>query len=84
MRTIHVPQNDDYGKWSGRAKGSAPSCVICGRGCPKPKAMILCISCDISEAIMPGDQPAGSDDGYFPIGADCLKRHPELLPFTKG
>ena len=84
MKTIHVPQNADYMVQSERARGNAQHCVICGRGCPKPKAMILCIDCDISTAIMPEDQPSGSDCGYFPIGADCLKRHPDLIPFTRG
>lgn len=59
-------------------------CVVCGRPVSNPKYMVECVNGGVSECVMP-ETADTSDPGYmgfFPVGPDCLKKHPELKPFV--
>lgn len=69
-------------------KGDAYPCVICGRPCPNPKYMIWCHNGgNTAVTLAEGHRlnksgHAGADLGMQPIGADCLRKNPQLRPYV--
>lgn len=87
-RTINIPSVElpsSLVEGSRRRHGDAYTCVICGLAMPKPKFM-----CHVIEgggvALHVDDERLyvsdGGDMNFLPVGADCLKRHPEMKPYA--
>ena len=84
---IDIPRHPDYSKNFNRPYREDPDvcrCCICGRPCPEPRYM-LNEHCGGGVAVT--EQEAASlneaaDLGMQAIGADCLKKHPELKPYV--
>ena len=81
---IAIPSNPDFVKYSERCYGNELPCVVCGRPVKKPRTMLHCFegidwALDAEEAKTV--DPA-SDMGLYPIGRDCLKKNPQLLPYV--
>lgn len=85
MRTIIIPQNPAPEKMK-RARGAdAYPCVICGIPVTKPR--FYCHEIEGGGvALHPADeakyQPDGGDLGCQPVGSDCLRRFPEMKPYS--
>lgn len=85
---IDIPYSEDY--FENREKYPCQEdeqpCVICGKRCPNPKHGVHVhgggdvIVTDAEAARL---NPAG-DLGFYPIGSDCLRRHPELQKYLDG
>lgn len=87
-RTIGIPSVElsrSLVEASRRRHGDAYTCVICGLAMPKPKFMCHVIEGGgvalhvEDEALYVSD---GGDMNFLPIGSDCLKRHPEMKPYS--
>jgi len=82
---LKVPNSPDYDK--NRYYGIPDSpCVVCGRPCPNPRFMLhywdggYAVTEQEAQAL-DRDDPGG-DLGMYPIGSDCLRKHPELKPYV--
>jgi hypothetical protein len=70
------------------ATDDAAPCVICGKLVKAPKFMLhvhqggshAVTAEEAADLNANGGEP--SDCGGHPIGADCLRRHPELKPYV--
>jgi len=86
---IEIPFNDDFSEQMDRtgSHGRSP-CIVCGRQCPNPRYMVhvheglLTIVTEEEATRLNEDDPSG-DMGMWPIGTDCLKKHPELRPYVQ-
>lgn len=87
---LQIPTNENYSSNQDKfpCKGNTYPCVVCGKPCPNPKFM-LWVHCggDTAVTIEEGERlnaagEEGSDLGSQPIGVDCLRKHPELKPYT--
>ena len=86
-KMITIPRHPDYSKNFNRPCRDADvyRCVICGRTCPEPKYMLHEHEgggTAVTEQESARLDEAG-DMGMQPIGADCLKKHPELKPYVQ-
>lgn len=65
--------------------GDAPTCVICGRGITSANPRMVHVHCGgwtlVTEDEATHLDPA-ADMGLFPIGPECLRRHPEIRPYV--
>lgn len=84
---IEVPHHPDYRRNRERSgNGDYLPCVVCGKGCANPRYMVrlfwgtTVVTDDEAERIIEREGPGG-DLSYYPIGADCLRRHPEIRPY---
>jgi hypothetical protein len=84
--TIEIPRSPNYDKnYTGMSRYYGP-CVVCGKDCKNPKYGVIEVNGG-GEAALP-DSPEADDvthPGYMgeqPIGSDCLRAHPELLPYV--
>lgn len=77
---IDVPVSDHY---EYRATGDEYPCVICGAGCGvEPMWFVHLVSGGVQLAA-PGVEEDPSDDmGLYPIGPECLRKHPALKPYA--
>lgn len=87
---IEIPFNDDFGEQMDRtgSHGRSP-CIVCGRQCPNPRYMVhvhgglqTIVTEEEAEQLNNSDE-SGGDMGMWPIGTDCLKKHPELRPYAQ-
>lgn len=84
---IDIPQKLKDAQWSRKnVDGDTYPCACCGLPVPKPKFYVHMIHGG-GVALHPDDEDIyiedGGDMGLQPVGTDCLKRHPELKPFTQ-
>lgn len=82
---IEIPFHSSYQSNQERITGSAYPCLVCGKAVtrPNPKMCRMWSGTALvtdAEAELLND-PA-SDMGYYPIGADCLRKHPELKSYV--
>lgn len=81
---IELRRNPDFGD-----KGLPDvHCAVCGKAVKKPKQFIHLVWGDtvVTEAEAQriiASEGHGGDLLFFPIGDDCLKKHPELKPFIQ-
>lgn len=81
---IEIPKTPDYVKNSSKA-GEWHPCSICGKAIKKPDTAAWLRTAYGSHAITAAELEAldkAGDSGCFPVGADCLRRHPELRPYV--
>jgi hypothetical protein len=87
-RTINIPErraSESLIKARRSRFGSAYECIVCGLPAPAPK-----FYCHVIEgggvALHPDDEalyvPDGGDMCNLPVGADCLRRNPQLKPYA--
>lgn len=88
FRTIAIPDArapENLIQARQRRYGSAYGCVVCGLPMPEPK-----FYCHVIEgggvALHPEDEalyvPDGGDMCHLPLGTECLRKHPQLRPFS--
>jgi len=59
----------------------AGPCVVCGKGVTPRQARYLMVDLATYDAVTPEEAKTRPESGGHPIGADCLRRHPELKPY---
>lgn len=86
--SIEITTTALYHDNSIKCRGDEQPCAICGRPCKNPK-YYLWIHHGGSHAVTKDEGErlnstgsCGADLGCHPIGADCLKRNPQLKPFV--
>jgi len=87
-----IPVHKDYFSNAERCKGNTYPCVVCGRPAPNPKYMVRVIygthvgtqqEAESTHIFSEdGKELDGGDLGLYPIGSDCLKKHPELKEYA--
>jgi hypothetical protein len=67
--------------------GQTP-CIICGRGVREPWKYTVhmywgttLVTAEEIATLSNDELPENADLGMWPIGADCLKKHPEIIPY---
>src|SRR5690242_14568660 len=88
--TIAIPYKDDFTDQMERtrAHGDYP-CIVCGRKVRDPRYMVhvhgggLTIATEQEAEELNKDEEGAADMGMYPIGADCLRKHPELKPYVQ-
>jgi hypothetical protein len=74
----------DYHKNLERA-GDLPTCAICGRGIKAKNPQSVHVHAG-GAAIVTEEEAAilsaAADMGWFPIGPECLRKHPEIKPYA--
>lgn len=86
---LDIQQNADFDKQvSKHGYSTGYPCVVCGRAVNNPKHFVRLFwgytavtRAEAAEII--AKEGHGSDLGGYPVGANCLKKHPELLPYVK-
>lgn len=63
--------------------GDKEPCVLCGRKITSPRPAMIRVVNDQFASISVYATPDDVDMGCYPIGASCLKRHPELKELTR-
>lgn len=88
---IEIPRHPNYRKNADRLHADDVPCVICGKAVKDQRFMFwtwegayLVTEAEV-DAINAGTSDTGmtpaGDSGGYPIGAGCLKKHPELKPY---
>jgi len=74
----------DFAKNQAKA-GKLTPCVICGKGMANDRVQKMIRVGGGGSCFLPPDAPVdpAGDMGSFPIGSDCLRKHPELHAMTK-
>ena len=85
-----VRRTAEYEKHEQRCKDDETPCCVCGRGIKNAKAAGMIhmhnggwYAVTETEAAKLKVTMPGGDLGFWPIGADCLRRHPELKPYVQ-
>lgn len=80
---FEIPRHPNYHKNQCKAPENTSPCICCGK--PVKNAKYWVATWDGYYAVTQDEvgelDPAG-DSGGFPIGADCLRKHPELKPYV--
>jgi len=87
---LEVIRNDNYTQMmeATNHKGGDP-CIICGRACPDPKHRVRffwgshVVTHEEAAEIIEEDGDDRGDLNYYPIGSDCLRKHPEYKPYVE-
>ncbi len=80
---IAIPMHADFSENRERIKGDTLPCVVCGRACKNPVWMLHlwggndAVTEDEASTLNPN-----ADMGMYPVGSDCLRKHPELKPYA--
>lgn len=78
-----VPENLRRAR-EGRAGSGAYPCVVCGLPVARPRFYVHMIEGG-GVALHPDFEATwvadGGDMGLYPVGPECLRRHPELKPY---
>ena len=65
--------------------GDLPMCIVCGKGVKNVRHTLHVINGGHT-ALHPDDESLYVSDGgdmyHFPVGPDCLRRHPELREYV--
>lgn len=81
-----IERHSTYEKNERKCHGDSP-CVYCGKPIKDPKFMVhlfwgsIAVTEDEAARII-ANEGEGGDLLFYPIGSDCLKKHPEILPFV--
>lgn len=62
-------------------------CIVCGKSIKTPKHYIRVFYGTLAVTIVEADEIIAREGGggdllYYPIGSDCLRKHPELKPYA--
>lgn len=85
---IELVRSPNFSRNRERSTDTLEHCAVCGKNVKKPVNYIHLFYGDtvVSEVeaqriILADDD--GGDMGFFPVGNDCLRQHPELKPFIQ-
>lgn len=87
---IEIPYTDDHTRNQERTNmAEAMPCIVCGRAVKQLKTA-WCVRVFWGSHIVTDEEAVaiiakegdGGDLCYYPIGPDCLRRHPELQPYA--
>lgn len=92
MLEVDAIRSPDYwknhdGPYGPRAGADYP-CLVCGRGCASSAPHVhlhgggTLIVTSEEAAQLDAEGWGGEDMGAYPVGRDCLRRHPELRPYV--
>lgn len=79
--------SDRYSKNQDQCRGDNYPCVVCGKPVKNPKLYVRyfwgthAVTDQEAEEII-AKEGNGGDMCLYPIGAACLKKHPELKPYV--
>src|SRR5258706_7089060 len=83
---MEIPYHKDFHKNQERSgNGEYPPCIVCGRGIKAANPAYVHVHCGGSHVVTEAHAATlspGADLGFYPIGPCCLKKHPELRPYT--
>jgi len=76
---IAIPFHPNFSSNLEKVKHNELPCVVCGKSIATPRKWVRVVNggCWIGTNQEGESEPAG-DMGFFPIGADCLRNHPEI------
>jgi len=82
---IEIPFNPDFSEQMDRTNshGDHP-CIVCGRKCRNPRYQVY-VNSGFSHIL--NTEEIAQDEGemgWFPVGPDCLKKHPELRSYVRA
>jgi hypothetical protein len=84
---INVPHHPNYHKNSDGMPGECLPCVVCGKPIKMDTARYTVHLHDGGSVLVTEAEAAtmdpSADLGCYPIGADCLRRHPELRSYVQ-
>ncbi len=81
---VAIPRSDAWDENGGCSDEHLP-CIVCNRTVKHPRHWLHVVDGGAS-AVHPSFEPydGGTGDLYmYPVGADCLRQHPELKPYTQ-
>lgn len=85
---IDIPKAAGYSRNADRA-GDLEPCCVCGKGIKQQKTQYIRtyyggVAVSEAEAGELRQTDPNGDTGWYAIGADCLRQHPELRPYLVG
>lgn len=85
---IEIPTHPNYSKNSDRCPANYMPCVVCGKGINPESRRTKWVHVHNGGTHLVTEEEAATmneaaDLGNYPIGNDCLKKHPELKKYTK-
>jgi len=78
---IKIHCNPDHRENEQRIKNGETGCFICGKGVKEPWKNSIHVYLGYYAVMEDEKIEEGGDMGMFPVGSDCLKKYPELLPY---
>lgn len=84
---LTITSDPDYAQNDERRKPDTQPCAICGRAVTSARAKFVHIfygNLVVTEEeanLIYDEEGNGGDLGFFPVGPDCLKKHPELQKY---
>jgi hypothetical protein len=85
---IEIKHSENYAKNQSRNKDNAYPCIICGKSVNNPKHFVrlfygATVVMETEARAIIEKEGEGGDMLYYPVGSDCLKKHPELKPYVE-
>lgn len=82
---IQIPYHPNFSTNRDRCKDDELPCVVCGKGVKTPKNWVRIVNGGtwIGTAAE-GDAEPAADLGYYPVGSDCLRKHPEIKEYARN
>lgn len=87
--SVEFTRSDNYDQNHDRADGTKPHCCVCGKTIEKPRHWLHIhhggthVVTEDEAAQLNAEGHESADMYFFPVGANCLKRHPELKPYAQ-
>ena len=80
---LDFARNANYDKNEQRCESDETPCIICGKGVKNPWRYTVHLF--YGNTLVTADEAQSLDEsgdlGAWPIGDDCLKKHPEVAPY---
>lgn len=80
---IAIPYHARYHENRDRC-GAATPCIVCGKAVTRPRWMVH-VHCGGSHVVTEEEAVTlntAADLGWYPLGRDCHRQHPELHPYA--
>jgi hypothetical protein len=81
MIEIHCNPNHNDNAEKIKDPSNETECLVCGKGIKWPWINSIHVYLGYYAVTEDEEIDESGDTGMFPIGSDCLKKHPELLPY---
>ena len=80
---IHIPKSKSLDANEARyGQNDGSACIICSKPITTPSLWVRifagCYICTAEEA----EANPSADTGYYPLGKDCLRQHPEIKEYV--
>lgn len=86
--SVEIERSPNFDRNQKHADGELPHCYLCGKSIEHPQHWIhifwgwtVVSEVEAEQLIAAGNEPG--DMYFFPIGAECLRKRPELKPYTQ-